>query len=102
LAEDENIVTLSYRKDKFSRIKPKNLDKITEAINNGKVKVIYNSDVKEIFDHSVLLQKEGNTEFKINNDLVYIFAGGVLPTAFLEKTGIKITKKFGDAILEHN
>jgi hypothetical protein len=38
---------------------------------------------------------------KLQNDLVYIFAGGELPTQFLEKTGIKITKVFGEAILKH-
>ncbi len=37
----------------------------------------------------------------IENDLVYIFAGGILPTKFLEEIGIKITKKFGEAILKH-
>ena len=38
---------------------------------------------------------------EIENDLVYIFAGGILPTEFLEKIGIKITKKFGEAVLSH-
>ncbi len=40
-------------------------------------------------------------ELKIKNDLTYIFAGGILPTSFLEGIGITITKKFGDAILKH-
>jgi hypothetical protein len=33
--------------------------------------------------------------------MVFIFAGGELPTQFLEKTGIQITKKYGEAILKH-
>ena len=37
----------------------------------------------------------------IANDLVYIFAGGELPTQFLEKAGIKITKKFGETVMKH-
>jgi len=101
LSEDNNKVSLSYRKDKFSRIKPKNLENITKALNNGKVEVIFNSNVKVILDEFVVLNKENESELKIENDLVYVFAGGELPTSFLEKTGIKITKKFGDAILEH-
>jgi thioredoxin reductase (NADPH) len=45
---------------------------------------------------------EGNNgELKLENDLVYIFAGGELPTQFLKNVGIAITKKFGDAILKH-
>ena len=43
-----------------------------------------------------------DTEKEISNDLVYVFAGGELPTKFLEKIGISITKKFGDAILKHH
>jgi thioredoxin reductase (NADPH) len=37
----------------------------------------------------------------LKNDLVYIFAGGELPTQFLEKAGITITKKFGETVLKH-
>ncbi len=35
------------------------------------------------------------------NDLEYIFVGGELPVKFLENIGIRITKKFGEAILKH-
>ena len=101
LMEENNEVSLSYRNEKFSRLKPKNLEKINEAINYKKIKVFYNSKVKEIKDKSIILQVE-EKEKEIDNDLVYIFAGGELPTKFLEKIGIKITKKFGEAILKHN
>ena len=50
----------------------------------------------------VIISIEGKENFvNMKNDLVYIFAGGELPTSFLEKIGIRITKKFGDAILKH-
>ena len=45
--------------------------------------------------------KEGK-ESTIKNDLVYIFAGGELTTQFLQKAGIQVTKKYGEAILKHN
>jgi hypothetical protein len=38
---------------------------------------------------------------KIKNELVYIFAGGELPTQFLEKAGIIITRKFGETVMKH-
>jgi thioredoxin reductase (NADPH) len=102
LADENNIVTLTYRSDSFSRLKPKNLEKINNASRSGKVKVIFNSDVSEILDNSVILKVKDSAEPKvIQNDLVYIFAGGVLPTKFLEEIGIRITKKFGEAILKH-
>jgi hypothetical protein len=37
----------------------------------------------------------------MDNDLVYIFAGGELPTQFLKKIGIEITTKYGEAVLKH-
>ena len=52
-------------------------------------------------DIVILKDNIKNSEFQIKNDLVYIFAGGELPTEFLKRTGVNITKKFGDAILKH-
>ncbi len=99
---EENRVTLSYRSDSFSRIKPKNFDNINEAINHKKVNIIFSSNVKEILDDKVVLQLSTTPEqITIENDLVYVFAGGLLPTDFLQKVGVKITKKYGDAILKH-
>lgn len=103
LADENNKVTLSYRSESFSRIKPKNLERINQASKNGKVKLILNSEVSEILDNSVILKLKDSSDPKvIENDLVFIFVGGILPTKFLEEIGIKITKKFGDALLKHN
>ena len=67
------------------------------------MKVILNSEVSEILDNSIILRlKESSDPTVIENDLVFVFAGGILPTKFLEEIGIKITKKFGDAVLKHN
>ena len=101
LADENNKVTLSYRSDSFSRLKPKNEEKINNAIRSGKVKVILKSEVSEILDTSVILKLQDSDEpLAIENNLVYIFAGGILPTKFLEDIGIRITKKFGEAILK--
>jgi putative YpdA family bacillithiol system oxidoreductase len=100
LADENNEVTLSYRSDTFSRLKPKNLEKIIRAINERKIHVIFNSNLKEIKDDKVLLTVNVSS-LEIKNDLVYIFAGGELPIKFLEKIGIRITKKFGDPVLKH-
>ena len=101
LLMEDNVVSISYRSDKFSRLKPKNLEKINKAVNDKRIKIFYNSNVKEIKDKSVSLQVEENQK-EIDNNLVYIFAGGEVPTKFLEKIGIKIEKKFGEAILKHS
>ena len=102
LADEKNIVTLSYRNEYFSRLKPKNLERINDYIQKNKIKTLFNSNVKEIFADKVSFTfNDKPDELIIKNDLTYIFAGGILPTSFLESIGIKITKKFGDAILKH-
>lgn len=99
---ENNEVILSYRSSAFSRIKPQNMDNINEASYNKKLKLILNSNVKEILDDKVILTLSTTGEqVTIENDLVFIFAGGLLPTDFLQKIGIKITKKFGEAVLKH-
>lgn len=100
LAEEKNIVTISYRGNLFSRLKQKNLEKINRAKKSSEINVIFNSSVVEIRDEEVLLSVKSSEEITIANHLVYVFAGGELPTQFLEKIGIKITKRFGDAILK--
>lgn len=102
LADEKNRVTLSYRSETFSRLKPKNLERINEYIKKKRIKALFNSNVKEIFNDSVVLNFNNTTdELKIKNDMTYVFAGGILPSSFLEGIGITITKKFGDAILKH-
>lgn len=95
LLADQNNVVLSYRKDKFSRIKPKNREKILSAIDNGRLKVMYNTNVTNIDKAFVQINDNDGKEIQLKNDLVYIFAGGELPTQFLQKAGVKITKRFG-------
>jgi thioredoxin reductase (NADPH) len=103
LLAEENNVTLSYRKEGFQRIKPKNGERIREAMNQGKIDVKFNSNVEMInWEEVVISIGNGADKISMKNDRIYIFAGGELPTQFLDKIGIQITKKFGEAILKHN
>ena len=99
---DNNQVTLSYRKEAFSRIKPKNSQKVQEAMKQARLDVRFNTNLRNINKDEVLLANGGQGDQWIRNDRVYIFAGGELPTQFLNKIVIQITKKFGEAILKHN
>jgi thioredoxin reductase/NAD-dependent dihydropyrimidine dehydrogenase PreA subunit len=99
---DRNTVTLSYRKETFSRIKPGNSEKIRAAMEKGCVDVRFNTNLRKIEQEEVILANGGTGEQYIRNDRVYIFAGGELPTQFLNKIGIQITTKFGEAVLKHN
>ncbi len=102
LLADQNKVTLTYRGETFSRLKPKNSTKINEAVAAGKVNVMFNTNPVRIEKDAVLVSSgTDQKELQIKNDLIYIFAGGELPIQFLQKIGIQITKKFGEAILKH-
>ncbi|MFZ4520686.1 MAG: NAD(P)-binding domain-containing protein [Bacteroidales bacterium] len=99
---EQNTVSLSYRSEAFSRIKPKNNEKINEAMNSGKIRVLFGTNPVKIENEFVFLStSKAGEELKIKNDQVFIFAGGELPTQFLLKVGLTITKKFGEAILKH-
>lgn len=102
LLADQNKVTLTYRSDVFSRIKQKNNTKITAAIAGGRINVMFNTNPVRIEKNSVIVSSgTDHKELNIKNDLIYIFAGGELPIQFLQKIGIQITKKFGEAVLKH-
>ncbi|PKP27260.1 MAG: 4Fe-4S ferredoxin [Bacteroidetes bacterium HGW-Bacteroidetes-22] len=102
LLAEHNKVVLSYRSEKFNRIKPKNSKKINEAMASSMVNVRFNTQLTSIEKDCVhIVDSLSGTEAILENDLVYVFAGGELPIQFLEKAGIVITKKFGEAILTH-
>ena len=97
-----NEVTISYRSDKFSRIKPKNKEKIDLAIADAQLNLLLNSEVKRIEKDQVILSVENQEELiSIENDMVYIFAGGELPVQFLKSVGISVEKKFGKIVKLH-
>jgi thioredoxin reductase (NADPH) len=103
LLTDQNQVTLSYRGETFGRIKAGNNVNIKEAIAQNRIEVRFNTNLTSIEEDHVKIKDLLSGEVsELENDLVYIFAGGELPTQFLEKIGITITKKFGEAILKHN
>jgi thioredoxin reductase (NADPH) len=93
---------LSYRGEAFSRIKTKNSKELNEAVAAGKIDLRLNSNLVEIGQDYIKLAMANEAEPQLlKNDMVYIFAGGELPTQFLEKAGIKITKKFGEIVRHH-
>jgi thioredoxin reductase len=89
-------VSLSYRSEAFSRAKLKNRNKVEQAQADGRLTVLYKSTVKEIREHSVQLDHDGEL-IEIPNDGVIVSAGGVLPTPFLKDTGIEVETKHGTA-----
>ena len=102
LLADQNNVILTYRGDSFSRLKIKNREKIEKAGQSGLIDIRMNTNLICIEEYKIELQDVLTKQIEyVPNDLVYIFAGGELPTQFLEKAGIQITKRFGHTVLSH-
>ena len=81
-------VTLSYRREKLVRLKKKNQDALDALLAQGKVKPLFSSQPVEITPGSVRL-KVGDATVEIENDYVFVFAGGVPPFEFLGKIGVR-------------
>jgi thioredoxin reductase (NADPH) len=84
-----NKVTVSYRKDVFSRLKERNDKRVREYMKKGQLQVVFNSQPLEIREGSVTLEVQGGKR-ELPNDYVFVFAGGTPPNAFLEKIGVQL------------
>ena len=91
-----NQVTMAYRGDRFSRIKPGNLSRIDDAVARRRVEVLWSTNVVEITPADVLVKTANGTGARLGNDLLAVFAGGELPTKFLERCGVQVDVKFGE------
>lgn len=91
-----NKVSISYRRDVFSRIKPGNRERIQAAEAAKKVEVLWSTNVAQNDSDKITLKKDDGSEFTLPNDYLFIFAGGELPTPFLKQMGIEIDTKFGE------
>ncbi len=87
---------LSYRGEAFQRAKQRNRQRVEEASSRGRLKVLLNSQVREIRPGEVLLQHSGG-EIKVANEAVIVSAGGILPNDFLRSIGIEVETKYGTA-----
>jgi thioredoxin reductase (NADPH) len=90
-------VTLSYRGDSFNRAKAKNRAKVEAAAAKGRLKVLLGTEVRRIDESSVEIAGANGTAFALDNDVVIVCAGGILPTAFLKDIGISVETKYGTA-----
>jgi thioredoxin reductase (NADPH) len=83
-----NKVTLSYRKENFTRIKERNAQRVADCVRKGKIEAVFNSVPVEFRPDSVVLDVSGEKR-EVPNDFAWIFAGGEPPSAFLKKIGVQ-------------
>lgn len=97
IAEVEgSTVTISYRSGGFSRAKAKNRDKVEAMQAEGLLRVLLNSNVKEVGVENVEIDQKGE-RIITPNDAVIVCAGGILPTGFLKSFGVEVETKHGVA-----
>jgi dihydropyrimidine dehydrogenase (NAD+) subunit PreT len=83
-----NEVTLSYRRDKLVRIKKKNEERLAPLLSSGRIKPLFGSQVAEVTPDRVRL-KVGTQVQELENDYVFVFAGGEPPFEFLKQCGVR-------------
>ena len=87
-----NVVTLSYRRPNFFRLKARNEKRIEEYVAKGKLRVIHESTVESIDDERVVLSVTENgvtRQVPLRNDHVFVFAGGEPPYELLQQMGVR-------------
>jgi thioredoxin reductase len=89
-------VTLSHRSAAFPRATVKNRELVEACRRSGRLKVLFESNVKRISRDDVEIEQKGR-RMRIRNDAVIVCAGGILPAAFLESVGIQVETKYGTA-----
>jgi len=89
-------VTLSYRSDGFNRAKRANRERLEKAMAGGRLQVLLGTEVLGIEPTRVRLRHQ-DEELALDNDVVIINAGGVLPTELLQAAGVRFETKYGTA-----
>ena len=87
-----NTVTLSYRKGSFFRIKGKNQERLDRALAEGRLSVLFHSEVRRIgaTEVELVVREAGQVErdLRLQNDEVFLMLGGLAPTALLQESGV--------------
>jgi thioredoxin reductase (NADPH) len=88
-------VTVLYRGAEYSpSIKPWVLPEFEALVRSGVVDMVFNAQVKEVTEDSIVYEHEGET-VELRNDHVFAMTGYRPDHAFLEKMGVKIEADTG-------
>ncbi len=94
---ERNKVVISYRSTEFARIFKDNQRLLEEAIDDGKIEVIFNSNVKEFRDKEAVLEidQDGSKEERtLEIDHAFVLIGAELPVKFLKSLGIRLENEW--------
>ncbi len=97
----ENDVTLSYRRDKFSRINDINQEMIERYDQEERLRVRYSTDIESIEAHENQIKVNYTNGFSTIYDRIIYALGGTTPTGFLQKSGIEVDENKMPVYNEH-
>jgi len=99
---EQNKVILSYRKGEFARIFKDNRQKIDQAIADGSVQVVFNSNITEFGENEATMVVTSGAEDEqrqVPFDHAFVLAGAELPVRFLKSLGIKLENEWDGSVL---
>lgn len=97
--ETECEVALSYRQPELGKARDRNKKRFKELVDEGRIFAFMPSQVKKVNPRSVHLEVGGKV-LDLPNDFVIACLGGEVPTEFLEKNGIGMTRLHGQSLGE--
>jgi thioredoxin reductase (NADPH) len=86
-----NVVTLSYRRERFFRLKRRNEERIDSYMKENKVRALFRSTVRSVDEDSVTIVKEENGVERattLKNNYIIVCAGGEPPYPLLKNLGV--------------
>lgn len=95
--ETEAEVVLSYRQPELGKARDANKKRFKELVDEGRIFAFMPSQVKEVKARSVTLN-HGGQDLDLPNDFVIACLGGEVPTDFLKKNGIGMTRLHGERL----
>ena len=92
-----NQVYLLVRGPELDRCNEDNQRIIYDMAKKKQVAMCFDTTVSEIYKDYLIVDSNGQ-KMRLANDFLFIFAGAELPFKFLEKLGVVIDTKFGEAV----
>lgn len=95
--ETDAEVALSYRQAELGKARDANKRRFKELVDQGKIFAFMPSQVKKVTATTVELDVNGKP-LALHNDFVIACLGGEVPTEFLQKNGIGMTRLHGEQL----
>jgi len=102
LADQNNNVTMVYRKPEFSRLNETNEEILTKYNGEEKLRLRMNTDVDSLENESGKVKVNFNDGFSVLYDRVIYAIGGTTPVDFLKSCGVEVNENAQPIFDEHN